>query len=97
MASAVLSVVGPGWRDAIHGGEDDVRPETERDGIANLRRTEKEGRPSTVSEFTYKLITFLFKHFCKAGFTFPAAYTCGKCPIHPIKHYMGITYLIYIY
>ena len=53
MSSAMLSVVGLGWRDAVHGGEDDVRPETEGDGTANLRRTEEEGRPSTVSKFTY--------------------------------------------
>ena len=40
--------VPPGWRDSIDGWEDDVRPETERDGSSHVGGTEEAGHAQEV-------------------------------------------------
>lgn len=41
MCISCRAAVGPGRRDAWYGGEDDVRPEAEIDGSADIRRAEE--------------------------------------------------------
>ena len=43
-----LKVVGPRRGDAIDGREDDVRPEAEGDGVADVRRVEEAGHAQEV-------------------------------------------------
>ena len=43
-----LEAVGPGRGDSVDGREDDVRPEAEGDGAADLRRAEEAGHAPEV-------------------------------------------------
>ncbi len=48
--SGEFEAVGSGRRDALNGREDDVRPEAEGDGEADLRRAEKRGHTQELHE-----------------------------------------------
>lgn len=53
MSCDMLTAVWPWWRDEGHGGENDVWPKTERNGIAYLWRTKETGCFKKVSSQAY--------------------------------------------
>lgn len=77
MCVFLRAAVRPGWRDAWHGGEDDVRPATEVDGPADFRGAEETRHPQKVRHWRWR-------RFCRVikGDAAPQIFSTGAFVVY---------------